>query len=192
MQVLDWLYRVYAAEIDLFQQAQTVWDQTMVLSSYGPVLLIIALVVGKAVKINLNPFYPLLLFLEYSIWPIWFHYVDSEMAGYFAYLTVYLTVSYILSFRLGWMSSLFRLFYLLSSVIVLANLLAYLTDGVAALEWFYDAYFDLMTAIMLVMVGMAGVAMYGTGSGSGGKRLYSYTPESIVRTLFQRFRGQII
>lgn len=137
-----------------------------VAARFIPWLLLLFLVASKVTGIKARSFYPILLCAEYTIWPIWFYFVQDELTGYYAYLFVYLAITaFLLKIPQDNYSKYFAAFYIVCSTVIVFNVIAFKYSGFPVAQLFYDLYFELMSTIMILMCILGLWAMYGNGKG---------------------------
>lgn len=180
----------FSAEIMQFMTGSKM-DRVESFSRYLPFTLIIAVLFINFGKIrssfqNMRAgiFYPILLCLEFTMWPVLFSVITGELMRYLCYLPVYSAIVYYLwRVRTDQYKKYFAVLYMASSMMVMVNIIAFLIPGIPIIQAFYNLWPEIMSSISIGMTLIGLRAMYGNG-GSGGTRINSkHVYNDHVRTM---------
>lgn len=174
--LLELLINPFVDDYYNFAIEQSFWGRIMIVAPYLPLIIIAAWFVRKYIyKQKVYASLAVLLYIECTIWTVWEYYFDIEinpeyeLYTYYANIVVYVFMASVIHRLFNTMAGTMLIYgYLLSTIVVIMNAIAYLTDGLAIFEWAYDQYFNLMTVIIILMVIAAGGGMY--DNRNGGKR----------------------
>ena len=167
-QAIDLAMRPFLQDWGELLSAETTWLKVQVASRFSPWLLVLVAGLGSLLKVTKYYFIPVFLAFEYTFWVVFNFYVTGEIERDYAYLSGYIAAGFILVWYGGKWAYALAGMYALVAINIIINILAYYTDGIFIAEAVYDAYFDITTICMLLMV-IIGIG----GAYGGGKRFKS-------------------